>query len=123
MLEGSPVSVHREIALATAGTTVVVIDLRRYERWVLDAHAALRAKGVWSVGLTDSMLSPIASGCEVTFVVSAAAVGPFDSQIGTLSVLNLLANGVAAETVETATHRLSAIEDGWTAGRLLTDGD
>ena len=77
------------IAVVAPGSTLIVIDLRRYERWVLDAHAELHRRGIWSAGLTDSMLSPIASKAEVTFVVTAGAVGPFDSHVGTLGVLNL----------------------------------
>lgn len=123
MLEGSDVAVHRDVAVLPTSTTVVVIDLRRYERWVLDAHRALRDRGVWSVGLTDSMLSPIASDAEVTFVVEAGAVGPFDSHVGTLSLLNLLANGVAVELRSSAADRLTAIEDAWSASGSLTDPD
>ena len=113
VLGGSEVAVRRDLAVLPPDATAVVVDLRRYERWVLDAHAELHGRGVWSVGLTDSMLSPIASIAEVTFLVSAASVGPFDSHVGTLSVLNLLANGVAAELRTSAAPRLAAIEAAW----------
>ena len=115
VLGGSEVAVRRDLAVLPPDATAVVVDLRRYERWVLDAHAELHGRGVWSVGLTDSMLSPIASIAEVTFLVSAASVGPFDSHVGTLSVLNLLANGVAAELRTSAAPRLAAIEAAWSA--------
>lgn len=123
VLGGSDVAVRRDIAVIAPESTVIVIDLRRYERWVLDAHAELHRRGVWSAGLTDSMLSPIASKAEVTFVVTAGAVGPFDSHVGTLGVLNLLANGVAAELRATAADRLSAIEAAWSASGALTASD
>lgn len=120
MLGGSDVAVQRDIAVLAPTATVVVIDLRRYERWVLDAHAELHARGVWSAALTDSMLSPLASAAEVTFVVTAGAVGPFDSHVGTLSLLNLFANGVAAELRTSAADRLAAIEQAWSANGSLT---
>jgi DNA-binding MurR/RpiR family transcriptional regulator len=123
LLDGSDVTVQRDVAVLPESATAVVIDLRRYERWVLDAHAALHARGIWSAGLTDSMLSPIASTAEVTFVVSAAAVGPFDSHVGTLSVLNLIANGVAAELRTSAADRLAAIEAAWSVRGSLTTAD
>lgn len=123
LLGGSDVSVHRDIAVLPESATAIVIDLRRYERWVLDAHAELHARGIWTTALTDSMLSPIASTAEVTFVVSAAAVGPFDSHVGTLSVLNLLASGVAAELRATAADRLASIETAWSARGSLTTAD
>lgn len=123
VLEGSDVAVHRDIAVLPSSATVVVIDLRRYESWVLDAHAALHARGIWSVGLTDSMLSPIAAAAEVTFVVAAGAVGPFDSHVGTLTVLNLLANGVAVELRTSAADRLALIEGAWSTRGSLTGAD
>lgn len=123
MLAGSDVAVRRDLALVPDDATAVVIDLRRYERWVLDTHAALHARGIWSVGLTDSMLSPIAAKAEVTFVVSAGSVGPFDSHVGTLSVLNLLATGVAAELRSSAADRLAAVEAAWSERGALTTAE
>lgn len=120
MLGGSDVAVQRDVATIDTSATAIVVDLRRYERWVLDAHAELHARGIWSVGLTDSMLSPIASIAELTFVVSAASVGPFDSHVGTLSVLNLLASRVAGELRGPAADRLAAIEAAWSARGSLT---
>jgi DNA-binding MurR/RpiR family transcriptional regulator len=118
---GSDVHVRRELSVLPDTTTVVVIDLRRYERWVLDAHRALAERGVWTAGVTDSMLSPIAGRSSVTFLVSAASEGPFDSHVGTLALLNLVAAGAAAELRESATERLATIEAAWSANRSLTD--
>lgn len=123
ILGGSDVTVRREIAVMSPETTVLVIDLRRYERWVLEAHAAIHARGIWTVGLTDSMLSPIASKAAVTMVVAAGAVGPFDSHVGTLSLLDLVSNGVAAELRAPAADRLAAIEAAWSAHRSLTEAE
>ena len=92
--------------------TAVVIDLRRYERWVLDAHASLRDRGVWSAAFTDSILSPLAARADVTFVLSADSVGPFDSHVGTLALLNLIGAEVARALRSSARDRLAAVEEG-----------
>ena len=42
------------------------------------------------------MLSPIAARAAVTFLVSAGSEGPFDSHVGTLALLNLVAVRVSA---------------------------
>ena len=123
VLEGSDVVVRRELALTPDHATVIVIDLRRYERWVLDAHRALHARGIWTAGLTDSMLSPIATLADVTFLVSASSSGPFDSHVGTLALLNLLAADAAAALRSTAAERLATIESAWRAHATLTDAD
>lgn len=119
---GSEVEVRRDLAVLDDGVTLVVIDLRRYEQWVLDAHRIADHRGIWSAGVTDSMLSPIASAADVTFVVGAASTGPFDSHVGVLALLNLVALDVAAQLKGTATERLAAIETFWTAEGSLTDG-
>jgi DNA-binding MurR/RpiR family transcriptional regulator len=122
VLEGSEVTVHRAIALADQGATALVVDLRRYEQWVLDAHAALAGRSIWSAAITDSVLSPIAQRADVTFVVTAGSVGPFDSHVGTLSLLDLVANAVADALRAPAADRLAAIEAAWVATGALTEG-
>jgi DNA-binding MurR/RpiR family transcriptional regulator len=118
---GSEVSVRRELALLPESATAIVVDLRRYERWVLDAHRTLRERGIWSAGLTDSMLSPVAQRADVTFIVSAASVGPFDSHVGTLALLHLVAANAATALRSSATARLASVEQAWSDG-TLTDG-
>lgn len=122
LVGGSEVSVRREIAVLSDAAVVVVIDLRRYERWVLDAHALLAQRGIWTASLTDSMLSPIAARAAVTFLVSAGSEGPFDSHVGTLALLNLVAIRVSAELRASAADRLATVESAWHAHGTLTDG-
>jgi DNA-binding MurR/RpiR family transcriptional regulator len=122
MVSGSDVEVRRELAVADDLSTLVVVDLRRYEQWVLDAHQLAVDRGLWSVGITDSMLSPIATSADVTFVVGAASTGPFDSYVGVLALLNLVAIDVAAQLKHSATERLAAIEASWTVRPSLTTG-
>ena len=123
LVGGDEVTVHRELALLDERATVLVVDLRRYERWVLEAHAAVAARGLWSAGVTDSMLSPIASRADVAFVVAASSSGPFDSFVGVLALLNLVASETAARLKGSATERLAAIEAAWTSQASLTTGE
>jgi DNA-binding MurR/RpiR family transcriptional regulator len=120
-LGGSDVAVRREIALTPADATAVVIDLRRYEHWVLEAHEMLSERGIWSAALTDSMLSPVAARAQATFVVTAGSVSPFDSHVGTLALLNLVIANVATTLRSSATERLADVEAAWTEHGALTD--
>ncbi len=119
---GSDVAVRREVALLDSRSTVILIDLRRYEQWVLDAHQMIRGRGVWSAALTDSVLSPIAAGADETFLVTAGSAGPFDSHVGTLALLNLIAVRVADEMRASAAGRLASIEAAWAEHGSLSDG-
>ncbi len=46
LLDGNPIDIVRTLALVGAEATVVALDLRRYERWLIDAQ---RAAGVRTV--------------------------------------------------------------------------
>ncbi len=121
VVHGSDVAVRRAIAVLPGRATAVVIDLRRYERWLLDAHASLRERGVWSAAFTDSILSPLAAHGDVTFVLSADSVGPFDSHVGTLALLNLIGAEVASALRTSARDRLAAVEEAWSRHGSLTE--
>jgi len=121
VVHGSDVAVRRAIAVLPGRATAVVIDLRRYERWLLDAHASLRERGVWSAAFTDSILSPLAARADVMFVLSADSVGPFDSHVGTLALLNLIGAEVASALRTSARDRLAAVEEAWSRHGSLTE--
>jgi DNA-binding MurR/RpiR family transcriptional regulator len=117
---GSDVAVARQLATADGSTVVVAIDLRRYERWVVDHVTRAVAAGASLVAVTDSPLSPLAAVASVTFAVAAEGAGPFDSHVGSLALANALVTGVAARRRRTATPRLDAVEAAWRdAGALV----
>ncbi len=117
---GSPVALARTVAGIEAGDVVLAIELRRYERWVLEAAAAARTAGAALVAVTDSLVSPLAEGASEVFVVSAGGVGPFDSHVGILALGNALVAGVALRLRASATARLDAVEAATAVA--LTDG-
>jgi DNA-binding MurR/RpiR family transcriptional regulator len=123
LVGGSDVEMLRDLAVLDQEATVVFIDLRRYERWVLEAQHVVRARNVWSAGVTDSMLSPIAASSDVAFVAGAGSTGPFDSYVGVLALLNLIAIDVASRLKGSATQRLAAIEAAWSEHGTLTTGE
>ena len=118
---GSAVAVTTQIAHARPGDVLVAIDLRRYERWVLDATTAAAEDDGIVISLTDSRLSPLARRAEVTFVIAAEGAGPFDSHVGTLALANALTTGVATRLRRPATDRLDRVESAWRAADALTD--
>ena len=117
---GAHTAVTRQLAPLKAGDVVLVVDLRRYERWVLDTARAVAARDARVVALTDSPVSPLAELASPTFVVAARGAGPFDSHVGTLALLNALVTGVANRLRASATQRLDAVEQAWRqAGALV----
>jgi DNA-binding MurR/RpiR family transcriptional regulator len=122
MLTGSDVGVRRQLALTAPGATLIVVDLRRYERWVLKAFEQAKGAGHTIVALSDGVLSPLAMGAHHSFAVSAASVSPFDSHVGTLALFNLLVGQTAERLKESAADRLERVEAAWAEGRALIEG-
>ena len=119
LLDGNQVDIVRTLATTPGDCTLVVLDLRRYERWLLDALAL--ATDALVIALTDNVLSPLATVADHRFVVSAASTGPFDSHVGTLALLDLFVVEVAATRRDAAADRLDAIEEAWSAADALSD--
>jgi DNA-binding MurR/RpiR family transcriptional regulator len=113
VIDGNQVQVGRELALVRPGDVVVVIDFRRYDHWVLQAARIASERGAKVIALTDSRLGPLGRTADATFVVSAVGVGPFDSQVATLAMLNALVVGVASESRSEAAARLDDVEAVW----------
>jgi DNA-binding MurR/RpiR family transcriptional regulator len=121
LLDGNEVAVRRTVAQLRPSDVVVTIDLRRYDRWVIQAARDAQAGGAWCVAVTDSLLSPLAALADRTLTVAAAGGGPFDSHVGTLALVNVLVAGVADRLRREATERLDRAEAAWQAAGALTD--
>ncbi len=118
---GPPTEVAREIAAAGESDLVIVMDTRRYERWVVDAAAQARAAGAKLVAITDTLLSPLVAGSDAHLLVRVVGAGPFDSLTGALSVANALAAGVAARAHVGAGKRLRKAEEALLRAGALVD--
>lgn len=122
LLFGSQFRVTSQLARVRARDTVVVIDLRRHERWVLEADARVREAHAKRIVVCDSPLSPLARSAAELFAVAADAAGPFDSQIGIQAFLNALVAGVTERLRPKAARRLDALEATWVrTGALVED--
>jgi DNA-binding MurR/RpiR family transcriptional regulator len=122
LLAGSEVRVARALAHVDRHDVLVVFDIRRYDRWVLDTAHRARDLGASVLAVTDSPLSPLANGAAASFAVSAVGVGPFDSHTGTLALVNAIVSGVAARLRTSATARLDRVERAWSDSAALFDG-
>jgi DNA-binding MurR/RpiR family transcriptional regulator len=122
VVAGPPTRVAAQVAVAAGQpVTVLAVDVRRYDTWLLDAVSALRAGGADIVAVTDGPLSPLTEGAAAWFAVRAEGAGPFDSHVGTLALLHALVAGVADRLRDTATARLEQIERAWQRTTALHD--
>jgi DNA-binding MurR/RpiR family transcriptional regulator len=120
-LGGSAVRVHRALADLRPGDTVLTLDLPRYDAWLVGAAEVAAARHATVIALSDSVLSPLARCADLHFVVQAKGVGPFDSYLGALALLDALVAGVADALRASATESLDRIEAAWSEAGVLVD--
>ncbi len=121
MIDGNDVAVRRTVALMEESDVLVTVDLRRYDRWLVEAARTAAQAGVWTVSIADSVLSPVAACAQRTLVVTAAGAGPFDSHVGTLALMNVLVAAASIQLRGVATERLDRSEASWRATNALTE--
>ena len=119
-VDGNAVAVARTLAVLPPDATLLVVDLRRYDRWVVDTARDAAERGWSVVAVTDGELSPLAAVAADVFVVTAASLGPFDSHVGTLALGDLLVAMTARRLAASAAERLDAVERQWQLRRSLT---
>lgn len=120
-LTGNPVQIGRSVAQLKAQDVLIVMDLRRYDAWLIAAVQMAHERGARIMVITDSVLSPLAHFAQVVLLVTAVGGGPFDSHVGTLALCNVLVSSVAQQLHDSASERLTQAEDAWRGANLLVD--
>jgi DNA-binding MurR/RpiR family transcriptional regulator len=121
MLAGNAQRIGLMLADLSGRDTVIVIDFRRYDRWVLTTSQQISRSGGFLVSCVDSPLCSLAELGDLVFTVSAAGTGPFDSYVAALALANALLAGVARELAPAAATRLNRIEANWRALSALIE--
>ena len=91
------------------------MDLRRYDRWAVDAVHLAGTLDCDVIAISDSLLSPFAVPAAAAFAVVAGGAGPFDSHVGTLALGNALVTACAGRL--RGRRRI-----GWTGSRRCGTG-
>lgn len=121
LVGGSEFRVVSQLARVRRGDAVLLIDLQRHERWLVEAARRARDAGARRIVVADGPLSALAEGAQQVFCVAADAAGPFDSQVGILALLNALVAGVADALRPQAARRIERLEATWVESGALLD--
>ena len=118
---GSDVHIYRALAELRPGDIVLALDLARYDAALIQAAVASSNRRATVIALTDSALSPLARTADLHFRIRAKGIGPFDSYVGALVLLNAMVAGVADRLRASATESLDRIEAAWSEAGVLLD--
>lgn len=113
VLGGTRLEAAMSVQEATTDDVAVAIEFKRYERGVVDMTADLAARDVPVVAITDGPLSPLVPSATSWCEIAPHAIGPLDSLLAPLAIVELVASGVADVLRPTSVSRIDAIEDGW----------
>jgi DNA-binding MurR/RpiR family transcriptional regulator len=120
-LGGSPAEVAADVADVAPGDVALVIDFPRYEQLVVDAANWLSEAGAMIAAVTDGPLSPLAEVADLWYAINVAAIGPFDTALPVIALVEVVLAEVADQLRDGAASRLEAIEARWgTSGVYLT---
>lgn len=121
VVDGPPTRVVRRLVELGPGDLLVALDVRRYERWVVDGVRHAAKSGVTVVAISDGPTSPLFADAAHRFVVGVGSPSPFESATGVVALLHLLVTEAAARLRDDARARLDAAEQAWADHDSLLD--
>ena len=89
---------------------LVVFDYRRYQADTIESARVAAAKGCTVVLFTDPWLSPVSAFASQVLVTSMETVGPFDSFVGAVAVVEAVIAAVLTRLGPRAEARMQGLE-------------
>jgi DNA-binding MurR/RpiR family transcriptional regulator len=101
---------------------LIVFDYRRYQADTIDSARVAAAQGCNVILFTDPWLSPASAFARQVIVTSVDMVGPFDSLVGAMAVVEGVVAAVLGRLGPRAQSRMQSLER-LRAGDVLADAD
>ncbi len=99
----------------SADDVLISISFRRYTQSTIDLTHKLKSRGLTIVGITDSMLSPLAHLAHIPLIAPTTVPSFFESYTGPMSLINALLASLAlrreGQAFTALDHMESAFED------------
>jgi DNA-binding MurR/RpiR family transcriptional regulator len=113
-----------EILDLTGEDALVVFCFPPYASQTLRILEAARRQGVVVVGITDSPISPMGK-VDVTLTSRVSGIGPQNSLVAPMAIINVLLNGVAAGSPGSADRyrQIFGLLDEWNSFFLKGNAD
>jgi DNA-binding MurR/RpiR family transcriptional regulator len=104
------------------GDVLIVFDYRRYQSDTIESARVAAAQGCNVIVFTDPWLSPASGFARQVIVTSVDMVGPFDSLVGAMAVVEGVVAAVLSRLGPRAQSRMQSLER-LRAGDVLADTD
>jgi DNA-binding MurR/RpiR family transcriptional regulator len=104
------------------GDVLVVFDYRRYQADTIESARVASTQGCHIVLFTDPWLSPASAFARQVIVTSVDTVGPFDSLVGAMAIVEGVVAAVLSRLGPRAQSRMQTLER-LRAGDVLADAE
>lgn len=106
-------NIFEQVFRVSKADVVIGIGFPRYSMQTVDALSYVKEQGVTIVGITDSLLSPIASLADYTLTAKSNMASFVDSLVAPLSLINALIVAVGMCEKEEITEHFNTLEEIW----------
>lgn len=96
-----------------SGDAVVAFSFPRYSTSTVEAVAYCRSVGAAVIGITNSMVSPLAEPCDYVLIAKSDMVSVVDSLVAPLSLVNALIVALATSKEDALRSKLERLEAIW----------
>lgn len=120
---GSAGEVLEQLINVKAGDTVIAFSFPRYSSSTVEGVAYCRSMGATVIGITNSMVSPLAEYCDCVLVAKSDMVSIVDSLVAPLSLVNALIVALAAGREDVLRANFDKLETIWQTHHIYEKKD
>ena len=106
-------AMFEQIVGVNAYDAVIAFSFPRYSSTTVKGAQYCRSAGATVIGITDSMISPLAENCDHVLLAKSDMLSLVDSLVAPLSLVNALIVGVSQRREKELARRLGALESIW----------
>ena len=106
-------AMFEQIVGVNADDEVIAFSFPRYSSTTVKGAQYCRSAGATVIGITDSMISPLAENCDHVLLAKSDMLSLVDSLVAPLSLVNALIVGVSQRREKELARRLGALESIW----------
>ena len=106
-------AMFEQIVGVNADDAVIAFSFPRYSSTTVKGAQYCRSAGATVIGITDSMISPLAKNCDHVLLAKSDMLSLVDSLVAPLSLVNALIVGVSQRREKELARRLGALESIW----------
>ena len=108
-----PLDMWEQIATLEPADLVIAISFPRYSRPTVRALDLARKRGVKTIAITDTIMSPLAQRADITLTARGNIASFVDSFVAPLSLANALLTAVSVRDKDRTARALAGLEEIW----------